>query len=312
MAEQHPCVRILRALEDVAARGVLDDAALVHDEHALGRLEDDAEVVADEDGGEALRLLQLGDRVHDRVLHEHVERGGRLVEHHESRFEREGQCDGHALTHTAGQFTREAGEDLRREPDLLDELRHPCIPTVARDVPVRLEDVDEVVADRAHRVERVHTRLQHHGEPALTLLTERFLAELADVGSPEEDLATVDAGRRLLEAGRGKTERGLPGAGLADETDELTGTDGERHVVDGLHRCGTDGLVDDGEVADLEQRSRAGGRSRCAVGLEVDGVHRDFPSRRRGLLIASTPKLMRVRLIARSAMQRPGAKRRIH
>ncbi|VXC29741.1 hypothetical protein BACI9J_760002 [Bacillus altitudinis] len=219
--QEHLRVLVLRVAEDLAGAAVLDDAALVHHEDALGGLEDDAEVVADQDRREALGALQLDDRVHHGVLHEHVERRRRLVEHHELRLERERQGDGHALPHTAGELPGEPGEHRGRQLHLLDELLHPGVPAVARHVAVRPEDVDEVVPDRAHRVERVHAGLQHHGEAALPLLAQGFVVEVADVLAREDDAAAVRARRRLLQPGQRVAERRLARTGLADQADEL-------------------------------------------------------------------------------------------
>ena len=47
--EQPARVRMPRVAEELVGRALLDDAAAVHDDHAVGELAHDAEVVADVD-----------------------------------------------------------------------------------------------------------------------------------------------------------------------------------------------------------------------------------------------------------------------
>ena len=180
---------------------VLHNHAVVHHHDSRGGFEHDAQIMADEDGGEAFLLLQLADRVHHLVLHQHVERGGRLVEHHQLGFEGQCECDRHALSHAAGEFARISVERAFRKSDLADELEGALLPLVFLDMAVGLVDVDEVLANRAHGVEGVHAGLQHHGETALTLDSQLFGRQRCDVLAVEQDPSSCDDRRRRGKAG---------------------------------------------------------------------------------------------------------------
>ena len=81
------------------------------------------EVVADEQVGEVVLLLQVAQQVDDLRLHRHVERAGRLVEHHELRLQHHGAGDGDALALAARELVRVAVLRRRVEADLLQAPR---------------------------------------------------------------------------------------------------------------------------------------------------------------------------------------------
>ena len=53
---------MLRTVEDVVARAFLDDIAVLHHDHPVGDLLDHGKVVADEQAGKAVLLLQVGEQ----------------------------------------------------------------------------------------------------------------------------------------------------------------------------------------------------------------------------------------------------------
>ena len=93
--------------EQRSGRLLLDDAAGIHHQDAVGEVEDRADVVADEEHREALLRLEPAHVLEDRVLHDDVEAGGRLVEEDELRVEGQGQREVDALLHAAGELVRE-------------------------------------------------------------------------------------------------------------------------------------------------------------------------------------------------------------
>jgi hypothetical protein len=68
-----------RGLEDLAGRALLDDAAGVHNRHAVAHLGHDAEVVSDEQQRHAGPPLEVLEHVEVLGLDGDVEVGGRLV-----------------------------------------------------------------------------------------------------------------------------------------------------------------------------------------------------------------------------------------
>ena len=92
--------------EDLRGGALLDHPAVPHHDHLVGERAHHAQVVADEQVGEAVPRLQLAQQVDDLRLHRHVERGGRLVEHDEARPQHHGAGDGDALALAARELVR--------------------------------------------------------------------------------------------------------------------------------------------------------------------------------------------------------------
>src|SRR5262245_36718378 len=87
---------VLRPVEDLLRRTFLQDAALVHEHHAIGRAAGEAHLVRHHHHGHAPLPHLAHHREH--AAHElGVERAGRLVEQHDARLERQCARDGDAL-----------------------------------------------------------------------------------------------------------------------------------------------------------------------------------------------------------------------
>ena len=109
--EQADRVGVLRVVEDVAHVADLDQLAGVHRRDAVGQLGGEREVVRDEEHGEAQPLPQRANHVDDGPLGQDVERGRRLVEDDQLRFQQEAERDRDALPHAAAQLVRIGGKD---------------------------------------------------------------------------------------------------------------------------------------------------------------------------------------------------------
>ena len=72
-------VGVLRFLEQVVHRGLLDDASGIHDGHVVGAFGHDAEVVRDEKDAHPRVPLQGPQEIEDLGLDGHIERSGGLV-----------------------------------------------------------------------------------------------------------------------------------------------------------------------------------------------------------------------------------------
>src|SRR3546814_4395710 len=70
---------MLRAIEDVANRPLLDQAAGVHHHEPVAESGNDAEVVGNHDDGGAEIALQVGQQIEDLRLDGDVEGGGRTI-----------------------------------------------------------------------------------------------------------------------------------------------------------------------------------------------------------------------------------------
>ena len=115
------CSSVAAIAEQLVRRALLQDAALVHEDGAVGDFAGEADLVGDDDH----RHVHLaGQRLHD-VEHFAdefgVERGCRLVEQHELRLHGERAGDGDALLLAAGEL-RGVGVDFVGEADAVEQL----------------------------------------------------------------------------------------------------------------------------------------------------------------------------------------------
>ena len=69
--------------------------------------------------------LQVGEQAQDLRLHEHVERGDRLVEHDDLGLQRERTRDRDALALAARELVRVAADERARQRHLVEQLEHP-------------------------------------------------------------------------------------------------------------------------------------------------------------------------------------------
>jgi hypothetical protein len=102
----------------------LDDPADIHHSHAVADVADHAQVMRDEQIGEAERFLQVAEQVEDLRLNRHVERRHRLVADHEFRADRECAGNRDTLALAAGEFMRVTVDVLDAEADAMQQLEH--------------------------------------------------------------------------------------------------------------------------------------------------------------------------------------------
>ena len=107
---------MVRPAEDGLRAPELHQPAEVEHGDAVGEVADDAEVVRDEEVGDAALRLQLDEQVEDRRLHRHVERRGRLVADDELRVAGERPRDRDALLEPAGKLRRPRRDVALCEP----------------------------------------------------------------------------------------------------------------------------------------------------------------------------------------------------
>jgi hypothetical protein len=97
---------VARGTEEGRARCAFDDHAQVHHRHGVGDVLDHAQVVADEQVGDAEFALQVLQQVEDLRLHRHIQRRDRLVRDDQRRLQRERPRDAQALALAARKFVR--------------------------------------------------------------------------------------------------------------------------------------------------------------------------------------------------------------
>ncbi len=246
-------------------RAFLDDAAEVHDQNAVGYLANQREVVGDQQVGDARRLLNVAHQVDDLGLDRHVERGHRLVGDDHLGVECEGARDGDPLALAAGELRGVAVGSLRWQAHLLKQLRHARAASVAVTEVVGAQRLGKNRADAHARVETGVRVLKDHLQASPYRL-QPGCRKVSDLLAGEADGAAVGADG----AHQRQRQRRLAGPGFADEAHGLTGGDGKRNAVEGVHAAF--GRAEcDAHVAGIQQRRVAhaiapavtGSRSGC-------------------------------------------------
>lgn len=103
LLQGNPAGAGFRRAEDLLRRALLDELALIEEEHAVSDLAGKAHLMCNDDHGHA-GVRQLLHNVEHLADHLGVERGGRLIEQHDLRLHHERAHDGHALLLAAGEL----------------------------------------------------------------------------------------------------------------------------------------------------------------------------------------------------------------
>ena len=184
---------------DLLRSADLRDSARVHHDDSVGHGHGLLAVVRDMDRREAEPALQCLDLGAKLDAHLGVKIGQGLVEQQDFRLDGEGPPQGHALPLAA----RQIGHLAVFQPRQVQHLQHggdPGADLVPRH-PAQPEAVAHVAENGHVRPERVG--LEHHGHAAL------LRRRVHHIPPEQADRAR----RRLLEAGDGAQQRGLPAAG---------------------------------------------------------------------------------------------------
>ena len=202
-------------------------------------------------------LPQRANHVDDGPLGQDVERGRRLVEDDQLRFQQEAERDRNALPHTAAELVRIGGKNaLAVELDHAQQLERALARLSVVLLAVRAGRLDEMVPHLEDRVERVQRRLEDHGAflPAKApqvAVAEGKEIERAAVAGAETGASAGDPRGAGQQAEQGETQRRFAGPALADQGDGFAGANLERRATHRLHRTGRR-LVLDPEILDRE------------------------------------------------------------
>jgi hypothetical protein len=144
------------------------------------------------------------------------------------------------LPHATGKLVR-----IRAEPSLrggysdhVEQFDRPLPGRLAVEAEMPAKRLDELAADRQHRVKRAHRVLEDHRDPRRADVEELALAEGQQICAVEHQFIRRDPAGRLTNEPHDR-QRGdaLPAAALADEAQHLSRLDRERHAVDGAHHA---------------------------------------------------------------------------
>jgi len=195
-------------VEHGGRRPALDDAPLAHDDHLLGQLPHDREVVADQQVADAGRVPDVGEQVQHLRLDRHVERGDRLIEDQQLRLGGERPGDRHPLPLPAGQRPGRGGPLPSVEADEPGQFRHPLPAPLRRPAVV---DAQHLV-DRGFRaVPRVEAGVRILEDDLHLTAAPPALARGAGLGAPVVAAGADPPARRSLKADDHLGDRRLAG-----------------------------------------------------------------------------------------------------
>ena len=155
--EEQLRVRMLRTLDDLLRRSLLDDVAGVEDEHAVRDVAGASDVVRDVEERDAFAIAQLTHEVEDPDPDRDVEHGHRLVCDDELGSERERLREADALPLASAQLVREPCHDVpgRHESDRVEDALHLSLSLPVAEVgPVELKSAVDPVSDPVRGVDR--------------------------------------------------------------------------------------------------------------------------------------------------------------
>ncbi len=153
--EQADGVGVPRIMEDLLGRPLLDEFPRVENADVRARLPDQPEVVADEEHGRPMFLLQLRDQVDHLCLDRRVETRRRLVEDQQGRVGGERHRDHNPLLHPARELMRVAAEHRVRVGDAhLAESSDCSLASLLTLRSAKREDLLHLTADADRRIER--------------------------------------------------------------------------------------------------------------------------------------------------------------
>ncbi|MCY1506847.1 hypothetical protein D9M68_411040 [compost metagenome] len=223
-----------RPREDARLGALLHRVAQVHHEHVVRDVAHHAQVVRDEEVGEAQLGLQIGQQVQHLRLDRHVERRHRLVGHQQARRQHERARDGDALALAAREHVRVAVGVLGAQADAGQHLA--CFFGALRLAQrgVDGQRVFEHRRDLLARVERA-VRVLEHQLHRLAQLAPAFMRRAHGIGADQRQLP----GRGLLDQRDHARERRLAAARLAHHRERAPAFEAERDVAHGaqLRRC---------------------------------------------------------------------------
>ena len=227
--QQRLRVGVQRPREDALLGSLLHDEAQVHHQHVVRDVAHHAQVVRDEQVGQAQVALQVGQQVQHLRLNRHIERRYRLVGHEQRGIEHQGARDGDALALAAGEHVRIAVVVLGPQPDLRQHGASAFGAHGGRQRGVDLQRRFQNGADLLARIERAVGILEHqlHGACATRV---RSGGRVDGIHAVQHKRAR---GRRLDQRHHARQRR-FAAARFADHGQRLAGVDRERDAADRL------------------------------------------------------------------------------
>ncbi len=257
---------MVRIVQHPIGQAALHHFALFHYQQAVGQQPRHAEIVGDDHRRQLHLHHQVAQQIEQARLHRHVQPAGRLVHKHQLGVGDQIAGDLQPLLHAAGEGGRQIVEARQRDFDVFQ----PLAGLAANVAIVALADGHQPLADvaaggdlRPQPVERV---LVHHAPVGAQQAAAIALRHGVQIVFPVRLRAVKDLPALRRQPRRDRLQqRGFAGAGFADDAQNFTGVDIERHVAEALA-----GGVQVGEPVHRQQRGGAqrGGSHQCCASCE--------------------------------------------
>ena len=171
----------------------------------------------------------------DAVLDNHVQSGRRFVGDDDVRIAGQGHGDDRSLTHSSTEFVWVPLHQLRVEANHLKQAGHP-FPGISnrRLNSMCFDGLDDLLPDFVHRVERVHRRLEHHGDPTPPHLPDILFGQGEQVLAIKEDLSADQPSVVGQKSHQAVGERCLSAPRFAHQSQRLPTSQIEAHILDRL------------------------------------------------------------------------------
>ena len=157
-------VGMRRSFQDRPGGAMLHHAPGIHHRDLLAEIGDHADIVGHDDRGKPQLRAQRTEGVENLALHDHVQRGDRLVGDHQLRPQRQRQGDGGALAHATAELVRIVCEALRMQANRPEHLGRPCIGFGTGKPAAVAQHLPHLVAQAVDRVQGAHRGLWHEGD----------------------------------------------------------------------------------------------------------------------------------------------------
>ena len=245
---------MLRIVEDLLGRALLDDSPGVHHANPVAHRANHAKVVGDQQHRSSGFGPQRTDEVEHFRFNRGVEAGRRLIEDEQFRRRRKRHRDDDTLEHAARELVRIAVHHASRvgDTDLGERFVGGCFGLLFR-LPDELEALGDLPADPGRRVQRCGRVLVDHRRVTRPKRSEFLRRHLGHVDADGTDAPVRDQTVRWQVAQRRIRRGRLATTRLADQTIRLAWLHVERDTAQHLSR-GASHNVGHLEVGHLECR----------------------------------------------------------
>lgn len=191
------CVRMGRCVQDGLCRAFLDNPARIHHRDPVAKLGHHAEIMGDEDDGQAAFTPQLIQQRQDLRLYGHIQRRGRFIGDDDLGVVGQRHGDPHALPHAARHLVRVAVNTLFRVGNT-HRFQQVCGVGTGLGLVKRVmgpNRFDQLIANCVERVQRGQRILKDIGDPVAPERPQRF------IGRTDQILALVVDGPPVITPG---------------------------------------------------------------------------------------------------------------